>query len=204
MTFNISDFKAVVDHNGGLQKASNFEVHTFGPSRLQNSNVQYDLRFLADSASIPGIGFTVNDIKHLGFGLSASNPHATNFEDMTITFLSDGNNNVRRYFEEWMAIIYNHGRYSFENPGGVPLFQYGYPDEYEGNLVIRSFDNTGNEVKAYTLQRVYPKAIGSSQVGWEMNDVIIRVPVTFQFYSWKSDDLGYLYTTTNSRIARPL
>lgn len=184
MTFNIEGFKAVVNRHDGLQKSAKFELLITPPFRHPMSS---DLRFFAETASIPGIGFTANEIKHLGFGLTAANPTSTNFEDMTVTFLADGAGNVRRFFEQWIRSIYNHGERNSESPTGLPLYRYAYPSEYEGTIVIRMFNETGEQSRAYTLMRVYPKAVGATQIGWEMNDAINRVPVTFYYYSWKSD-----------------
>lgn len=195
MTFNIETFKAIVNRHDGLQRSAKFELFITPPFRNAMAG---DLRFFAETASIPGIGFTTNDIKHLGYGLSSANPQQTNFEDMTVTFLADGAGNVRRFFEQWVGSIYNHGNNRFESPSGLPLYRYAFPEEYEGTIVIRMFNDTGRESRSYSLLRAYPKAIGATQVGWEMNDVVNRIPVTFFFYSWKSDNIGFNGERTGS------
>ena len=57
-------------------------------------------------------------------------------------------------------------------------------------MEIRQYSSDGERMLTYTLQRVFPSAVGDVPVGWEQNNTLLRFPVTFKYYSWSTETIS--------------
>jgi hypothetical protein len=212
MAFSINEMLAVISSNGGISKASKFIVRMHPPPAVGDSN--QDLLFFCESAQLPGISFGTDDVKMSGFGNVEKRPHSANFTDMPMSFFSDTDGNILRFFHKWIQSVYNFN--NFDNPYGVSqnlgVNVFAYPKEYRSTIEILHLEDksdgytnlagaesTGPASKPdvdsqiivnYTLYDAFPISIGDVSLNWGSSDELIRIPVTFAYTNWTSTTMA--------------
>ena len=211
MAFNVYDILGAVNAVNGLTKSSKFFVEISPPSAFP---VDYNLFFLCEAATLPGITWQTDDIKMFGYGNVEKRAYAPVFQDVNLTFFNDGNGSVLRFFHKWMQAVYNFNQSTNPNATssrGQPLSTFGYPKEYYGVVNITHFDDAGEQVVSYTLNDAYPISIGDVSVDWNLSDQLMRIPVSFAYTYWTSETLDQgivdyrseaVYNATQSTAAR--
>ena len=211
MAFSINEMLSAVNSVGGLSKASKFMVTI---TRSTNANVgradrgpavvggAQNLSFLCDSAVLPGLGYQTDEIRMSGYGNVEKRPYATIFQDVPLTFYSDADGSVFKYFHAWMQSVFAFN--DAANPNGtvkgLPLNSFQYPNEYYGIVEIIHMNEIKIEkdsdrkladrtIVKYQLLEAYPISIGDIQVDWNMQDQILKIPVTFAYTNWTSTTL---------------
>jgi len=215
MAFSISQMLSAVNSVGGLSKASKFMVTI---TRSTNANIgradrgpaivggAQNLTFLCDSAYLPGLGYQTDEIRMSGYGNVEKRPYATIFQDVPLTFYSDADGSVFKYFHAWMQSVFAFN--DAANPNGtvkgLPLNSFQYPSEYYGVVEIihmneiKTTKESDNTIVKYQLLEAYPIAIGDIQVDWNMQDQILKIPVTFAYTNWTSTTLDQGVADRNS------
>ena len=206
MAFSINEMLSAVNSVGGLSKASKFMVTITRPTTANVGRADRgpvivggaeNLSFLCDSAYLPGLGYQTDEIRMSGYGNVEKRPYATIFQDIPLTFYSDADGSVFKYFHAWMQSVFAFN--DAANPNGtvkgLPLNSFQYPNEYYGVVeiihmneikVTKASDST---IVKYQLLEAYPIAIGDIQVDWNMQDQILKIPVTFAYTNWTSTTL---------------
>lgn len=215
MAFSINQMLSAVNSVGGLSKASKFMVTITRPT---NANIgradrgpavvggAQNLSFLCDSAYLPGLGYQTDEIRMSGYGNVEKRPYATIFQDIPLTFYSDADGSVFKYFHAWMQSVFAFNDAANPNGStkGLPLNSFQYPSEYYGIVEIihmneikveRESDRT---IVKYQLLEAYPISIGDIQVDWNMQDQILKVPVTFAYTNWNATTLDQGVVDRNS------
>ena len=215
MAFSISQMLSAVNSVGGLSKASKFMVTI---TRSTNANIgradrgpviiggAQNLTFLCDSAYLPGLGYQTDEIRMSGYGNVEKRPYATIFQDIPLTFYSDADGSVFKYFHAWMQSIFAFN--DAANPNGtvkgLPMNSFQYPSEYYGVVEIihmneiNTTKESDNTIVKYQLLEAYPISIGDIQVDWNMQDQILKIPVTFAYTNWNATTLDQGVADRNS------
>lgn len=230
MAFNITEITSAINKNGGLAKPNMFFVRITPPSSLALSPYRRDAMFFCDAAQLPGINFTAQSIKSVGYGTSEQRPIDAGFSPVNTTFIVDANGKALRFFQQWLALINNWSRETTGVMQGTQLSygEWNYPSTYEGTVEIHSVNpvpqpDTGNvppgspisvpgnpggrrgstlpEVISYQLSRAFPIQVGDISVAWEMNDAIMRLPVVFAYNSWNTSNVPS--TSSNENLNAP-
>ena len=186
MAFNINEFRSQIASRG-LAKSSLFYVTITVPASLNNtlgsiidSNT---LSFFCDTASLPGMEFGTVDYKKHGYGKSYKRPVEFNESTLPLIFMVDAEFGVVKYFHRWMQSIfnYNNGSAVREDPQGKLPYEFEYHDNYAATIEIFVFStNDTQKVYKYKFSKAYPMNIGEVNVAWEINDQIMKLPVTFE------------------------
>jgi len=190
VSFNISEFKSTLDKYGGPAKNNLFEmrINRF-PKNLRSSITARDLRFFAQTASIPGMNINTST-----YDMVASRPKLfpTNIsnEPINVIFLMDSDHQVLSFFHSWMQNIINYSTSggSFAENNDMLPYEVGYKDEYSTDISIFHYTTESYEWSRYetTLRKAFPVAIGNIDLGWEQNNAYLTLPVSFVY-----DDIGY-------------
>jgi hypothetical protein len=213
MAFSINEMLSAVNSVGGLSKASKFMVtitRSAGSSRDDRAppiaGGAQNLTFLCDSAYLPGLGYQTDEIRMSGYGNVEKRPYATIFQDVPLTFYSDADGSVFKYFHAWMQSVFAFN--DAANPNGtvkgLPLNSFQYPSEYYGVVEIihmneiKTTKESDNTIVKYQLLEAYPISIGDIQVDWNMQDQILKIPVTFAYTNWTSTTLDQGVADRNS------
>ena len=215
MAFSINEMLSAVNSVGGLSKASRFMVTITRPTTANVGRADRgpvivggaeNLSFLCDSAYLPGLGYQTDEIRMSGYGNVEKRPYATIFQDIPLTFYSDADGSVFKYFHAWMQSVFSFN--DAANPNGtvkgLPLNSFQYPSEYYGIVEIihmneiNTTKQADNTIVKYQLLEAYPISIGDIQVDWNMQDQILKIPVTFAYTNWTSTTLDQGVADRNS------
>lgn len=190
MPFNVDEMLGVINRVGGLSKANRFLVQIIPPQSLLNLGGSY-LEFLCDSAALPGVSWTTDEIKMFGYGNIEKRPYGSVFTDIPLTFFNDSDGRVLKFFHQWMQSVYNFNDSTNPNATAKNLFNntFAYPKEYYGNMEIYHFSDSGEEIINYTLNEAFPIAVQDIQVDWNQESTLLKVPVTFSYTYWSAQTL---------------
>lgn len=191
MAFNITDITSAINNGGGIAKPNMFFVRITPPSSLVRTTYAREAMFFCDAAQLPGINFSAQPIKSVGYGTSEQRPVDAGFSPINTSFIIDAKGRGIRFFQQWLALINNWSRESVGVMQGTQLSygEWNYPTTYEGTVEIHSLDPSGPEGKqvvVYQLSRAFPIQVGDISVAWEMNDQIMRLPVVFAYNTWNT------------------
>jgi hypothetical protein len=128
--------------------------------------------------NLPSITLGTENFKHKGYGVDESRVNSIAFEDITLTLFVDNSNKVLNLFQKWIDRTF-----AFSD-GKETLY---FPEEYWGTLDIQVKDASDNNVIKYTMEKAHPVLLGSVQLGWEQNDALARIPVTFTYRTYSTE-----------------
>jgi len=190
MAFNITDITSAINRTGGVAKPNLFYVSITPPSNMLYASYSRQVPFFCNDTVLPGLVYNTVSIKLGGYGTHENRPTDVSFNEVTLTFMVDADGKVIDYFQKWMTLIHN---FSIDTSGiqqGSKLAygEFGYPEDYEApGIQIYFFNPKRDTIIEYTLERAFPMQMGSIPVGWEMNDTIAHLPITFAYKSWNTD-----------------
>lgn len=190
MPFSISEILSQINGQGGLLSPAHFLVRITPKSTLSGlSESVRTIPFFCDTASLPGLSLQIQGISRYGYGIQEKRPIRTTFADWPSTFFCDGSGDIQRFFENWMLNITNFDMSNLSGTkNGLRPFDYRYPDDYESTIEVIHYDPTGEIVNTYVLHQAFPVSLGEVQVDWSMQDSIMKLPVTFAYTYWTSDN----------------
>lgn len=193
MAFNITEITSAINANGGIAKPNLFFVVITPPSSLLSSTYPRDAMFFCDAAQLPGLSFASQPIRSVGYGTVEQRPTDTNFSTLNTTFIVDARGRAFRFFQQWAALINNWSREPVGVMRGSDLSygEWNYPATYEGIVEIHCVNavNQRNEVITYQLSKAFPIQIGDINVAWEVNDSIMRLPISFAYNTWNTTNV---------------
>lgn len=196
---SIIDIMGIINKYNGLAGSNRFAVQITPPPSLVSD--ARDIMFLCETVNIPGITFNTDTIKHKGYGLTEQRPIGLTFDDVTSTFFVDNKGFTLGFFQKWMQLVEsfdpNHSR---KRVDGMSLESFNYPEDYEATINIYYKDATNEDFMVYTLEKAFPTTMGSTTLGWEMNDTLARFAITFTYKSYSTGVTSEVETTDNQTI----
>lgn len=198
MAFNINEMLGTISDVNGLTRSAKFFCEIYPPS---NVGIDRSIYFLCENAMLPGLGLQTEEVKMFGYGTAEKRPYGIAFNDVPVTFLSDANGKVFKFFHKWLQSIYNFNGSTNPNAtstSGLPSGSFEYPNSYYGTVQISHFDEASNEVITFKLNEAYPISVGDIQVDWGMSDQIMRIPVSFAYTYWDAQTIDPGVVTPNS------
>lgn len=202
--FNISEFNSNISNYGVLQP-NKFLVYFAPPRSINNSifsnignplfnfGTQYLLQMRAEQARIPGINIQTVDNNRYGLGVVQRMPFNAQFTDTNVTFLSDAQGDIYKYFYSWFTSIVDfNGSASAEFGGNLfaspqPSYTMGYKDDYVTDIYILVFDNAGNLAKQIVLYNAFPNTMNDINLDWGNTNSLMKITVGFSFKEWSMD-----------------
>lgn len=197
--FNINDIRATMGKYG-IARSAHYAV-TFTPPSILNSPVISDLPFMCDSANLPGVILSLDDVRHKGYGLVEKRPNSITFEDFTVSIIGDASGLVLAFIQDWLSLVTNFDGESEQSTFGIAPEMFNYPAEYWGTINLYLYDITANVYKTYTLSKAFPVNLGAVELNWSNNDALMRIPMTFTYRSFKAtptSDMSSQSTPINS------
>jgi hypothetical protein len=214
MAFNISEFQSRINDAGGLTRTNRFRVE-IGIPKIMNSldgtsinlqvknpalfnqlnSTQKYLEYFCEAAHIPGVALNTHEYRRYGYGSIEKRPFAATFTDITLTFLFDNKRKNYDFFQYWLNSINNYdyrsgiSGESSNKITGLNLFELEYKDNYSTEVRIFLLDDTGNTVASYVMTEAFPIFVGDIPLSWNDTNGVIRIPITFTFYTWHNEKL---------------
>jgi len=205
MTFNVDRFKGYLEAAGGPARNNKFRVRIYKPKCLQPGSYfvknnlttaqnMYEgistLDYFIEAASIPGVSHNTHEIRRYGYGSFEKRPYATSFTDFNCQILFDNKRRNYDFLQIWMSAISNYnyqdGIIGSATTSGLNTFEIEYKDNYMTNIDLDIYDEADNNIAQYRFIEAYPIFIGDMPLNWGDTNNILRIPVTFTYYSWYS------------------
>ena len=68
---------------------------------------------------------------------------------------------------------------------------------------IKSYDDSGNIKIHLKLNEAYPTFLGEIGLAWNDANSIMRIPLTFTFFTWTNEKTGDLFRTLPQTVNTP-
>lgn len=173
----LSDFRAVVDSQGGPVKSARLGVviKPVGGLIAGYATFAQELLYLCEVAELPGRGFIAIDGIHY-YGPAFKMPAYTEYDDINFTFICRTASLERSFFDDWMTVI---------NPPNT--FDFNYRDEYRAEIDVYQFADFGTNgpepVYCITMLDAYPYMVSPQPGAWS-DEQFQRLVVSFTYYKW--------------------
>lgn len=146
------------------------------------------ISLLAESINLPGITFNTTQNRRYGYGVIEKYASDATFNDLTVSFITDGDNEILGIFRKWMSsimLVDNLGA-----PDSSPFF-FEYKDNYTApGFTIDVRDEKDDIVTIYDIYYAFPTSISDITLDWNSNDEVAKFTVTFSYAFWKVRPLG--------------
>jgi hypothetical protein len=210
MSFNVQNFLSRVNESGGLVQNNKFRLLITPPPIFKSSN-NYDeetkanlndgartLEYFCSSASIPGVNLNTHEIRRYGYGPMEKRPYVASFADATFNVYFDSKRKNYDFFQTWISSIIDYDVNNSINS----KFLLEYKSEYQSTIDLFVHDNTGVIVGHYVMDEAFPISIGDIPLNWGDTNSIIKIPVTFTFFTWRNEFIknSARFETVSSRI----
>lgn len=184
MPFNINEFKSTMYKYGGAARKNLFVVEIMnGPTGNDGMNLR-DIRFFCQTATVPGLNYTVSDYYPNGFGVRQSVPTAVQPDQFNAIFMLDSDHMVLRFFHQWMQSIinYNYSQGPFSQVGEQLPFEVGYKKDFACNIVVKHYSTDSQDrYYEYVFHDAFPTQVSGIDVSWADNDSFATVTVNFAY-----------------------
>jgi hypothetical protein len=100
------------------------------------------------------------------------------FAEWNVTVINDEDFLIRNAMEEWSNKINK-----FQT--NLRDFQSSSPLQYKANAQVTQFSKTGQPLRTYTFNGIFPSEISPIDVDWNSTDSIEEFTVTFQYDWWE-------------------
>jgi hypothetical protein len=134
-----------------------------------------ELTAYCDKAQLPGYQFQTETVRH--YGPSFKIPHMPEYQDITMSFMCSSGFWERYFFDAWMYMVMDPVTNNFN-----------YKDEYSCDVIIASIIPGGAPILDWDnmnywtkLVDCFPISIQEQEVGYDMNNSIQKVVVTFSY-----------------------
>lgn len=209
MAFNINEFKSNTTKTGFLRN-NKFEIEIRFPKALTsvlggltgvqstiNSQTERTLKYWCEVGQLPGVSVATHEVRRYGYGPFERKPTTVTFKDINVTILSDGNGNNWDIFQKWIQYIHNFDLARAGNNTntnfGMRVFQTNYKINYATDISIKAYDDVGNVKIHLKLFEAYPIFLGDINLAWGDTNSVMRIPLTFTFYTWTNEKTGDLF-----------
>lgn len=186
MSFKVNEIRSAVQKHG-VARNNLFLVRITTPKWLGTSEevmLPEQLVMFCSTAAIPGITLNQMDYRSQGFGPIDTRPVSVTYEPVNALFMLDSNHKILRFFDRWLQEIVNYDMSNgpFSSRNDVYPFEFNYKDHYSTTIEILFFSpNNPNTIYTYKLLDAVPIDKGAIQLGWEMNDQIANLPISFSY-----------------------
>lgn len=177
MAFNINEFRSNLVGDGA--RPNLFAVTLVFPAFVTNGSLAgQKTTFLAKSAQLPGSSIGTVPLPY--FGRQIKLPGNRTFADWTLQIINDEDFIIRNALEEWSNGLNNHEA-NKRNAGALS------GPGYSVDATVTQYGKTGDIIKTYDFQGMFPVDIAPIDLDWGNNDSIEEYPVTFAYQLWKSN-----------------
>ncbi len=182
---NINDFVSNISRHG-LQQGHRYSVRIYpslNGARIWTSCFRPDFSTYSDfyetldqrvtKVSIPEVNFSTNTNKSRG--IDYETPYQRNYnQNFTMSFLSDKNQKLKRFFERWMNAIHN-----------PKLGRFEYADAYAWKIqvdLLNEVNDTQKPNEVYEFVGAFPKSVSGFEFDGSQSNNLTTFDVTFSYY----------------------
>lgn len=170
---NINDIRSYLELGGA--RSTLFQVQIFNNINTQGN---FKVPFLCKAAQIPASTLGTIEVPYYGRKIKLAGDRT--FEPWTVTIINDEDFVIRNAMEEWSNQINTH-------LSNLRATGSSSPNEYKSNALVTQFSKTGDSLRTYTFNGIYPESVSSIDLDWAATDTIEEFQVTFQYDWWEVD-----------------
>lgn len=175
MAFNINDIRAGLRLGGA--RPTLFQVQITNPINGASDRIA---PFLIRSTSLPAS--TINSIEIPYFGRKIKVAGDRTFDTWSVTVMNDEDFAIRQTMEEWHNSIN-------ALQTNLNLSPDNSPSNYKSTAIVTQFSKTGEALRVYKFNGIFPVEIAPIELDWETTDAIETFGVTFA-YDWHEVEGG--------------
>jgi len=175
MAFNVYEFRSQMQGDGA--RPNLFEVQLTFPTFINPQAANRKLTFMCKTASLPGS--TIGHVPVFYFGRETKLAGNRTFPEWTLSILNDEDFSVRNAFEKWMNGMNRH-------VSNVRDLWAGNSLGYSTQALVKQFAKTGDVLKTYTFEGLFPVDISQIDLDWGSNDTIEEYSVTLAYQYFTS------------------
>ncbi len=155
-----------------------------GQLDIQYQPIATRMQLWCEAGPIPGTGLHSRPLMPYGYGPTEKKPTHTLFEDVTVSFINDGEGYNWTYLQQWMNNIVN-----YDSSRGIKSFditdpyEVNYKQDYAVDIVFSAFNDAGDNTISICLREAYPIFMAPLPMNWGDSN-IQRVAVTFTYIDW--------------------
>ena len=179
MAYAISVHDFIARFQGGGARPNLYMVRFNFPPGIE-SGTSAAKSYLCKAASLPESTIGVVPVPFMGRQIKVAGDKE--FQDWTVTMLTDTDFEGRTSFERWMNLMNSHQLNLGVN---TPLGYYA-------NLSVDMLGRNGNVIYTVDLKACFPTNVGEISLGYDSNDSVAEYTVTFAVNYWTSDATGVL------------
>lgn len=173
MAYRPSNINELVQEiqSSGVAFTNRYEVLVYTPRFMGSSRIDFmkSLSLRCDSVTVPGRSFSTTPFRY--YGPARNMPYEQIYSgEVNISILLSEDLRERRFFEEWMAGV-----------SSIYNYKMGFYSDYTSIVDIDVINRQDQSVYTFTLEEVYPKAIGDIQMGYDKDNEVARLEVTLSF-----------------------
>lgn len=175
MPGSISEFKSTFTKD--LARANRFDVNIPIPLTL----IPYiksarNLVYRCENANLPGRNLMTTEQK-IGSNPIEKYPYMSSYNDITLTFVVDGDMQQKIFFDAWLNYI-------------NPSYNYNlrYKSDYATVMTINQYDVANKISYSINLYDAYPVAMNQLDLDWS-SDSPHKLSVTFAYTRWNNNSL---------------
>ncbi len=127
---------------------------------------------LCKSGAIPAFTLGVIEVPFRGRRIKI--PGDRTYGDWTATFVNDGNQNIRKTFDNWLK--------SIVDPDGEENLRSSTEDTYRSTITIEQLKPDGTIARIYDLYDAFPTDVSAIDLSYDTTDAIQEFTVTFQYH----------------------
>ena len=207
--FNISTFQNNIARYGYLNE-DKFDVYITPPPFMKDNmlflknltntidynNITNTLRFRVFKVTTPSVDIITTNVNHFGIGPKQKNPTTAGFDDIEISFLSDGYGNLYQFFYQWMRGVFEFStETSAINGQNYPNYTKRYKDDVGTRIQIVNYDTFGNPMQTSILNSAYPVLLQKKELNWD-NKNLLKIDISLTYSDWFIE--GSTLTTANT------
>lgn len=147
---------------------------------------QVELEAFCEKSQLPGYQFQLETNRH--YGPSFKIPHMPEYQDITMTFMCSMQMWERYFFDAWMYLVMdpvsNNFNYKTEYAVDIDIVQFFEKSDADDASVKNGaplWDGTIESNYMSTLYDAFPVSIAEQALGYDMNNQIQKLEVTFTY-----------------------
>lgn len=152
-----------------IAKPTLYEVYIFAPN-AGNQDAPLDVTLNCSAVAVPGVNMSYTQDKRTGIGVVQNFPNTKSFNEVSLSFYESEKQNERKYFVDWMNMIYD-----------TNTKRFGFYRDYTRTIVIKQFDRSNNVVHEARLFDCFPANISPLDKSYSMTDTLPQFGVSISF-----------------------
>jgi hypothetical protein len=171
MAFNVQDIKSQLQFGGA--RPSLFQVSFSNPA---TAIADIKVPFLCRAASLPASMLGAINVPYFGRHTKVAATSRT-YDNWQVTVINDEDFLIRSALESWSSKINSYR-------GNIRNFGTSAPAEYQSRAQVIQYGQTGNILRTYTFENIFPLNVGAIELNWEAGDQIEEFTVEFSLDLW--------------------